>query len=252
MTIPAGTSVLSDPATLVVPDHAVLAVSVYTAANTGRGTGDNEIASYYTATGDHAADTAATSFGDQDGGRLVRHRRRRLHAQRRRDRRLRRLDHRRLQRGRQRLAVLAVGQPREPGRRGRSARRHRQHGHQRQRGDAGPHGLRRVGAASLAARRAEPDRRAADPDDGGDQRPRRQRGARGLDRGRLPDAGPAGAGGRREPPREPADALRRRRGAGQPVRRRLLHPAGHPDPPRLRRVAEGRARSTTRCWTSRR
>ena len=59
---------MSDPATLQVPDGANLAVSVFTSANTGRGTGDSEIGAYYTATGDHAADTAGSSFGIRSTG----------------------------------------------------------------------------------------------------------------------------------------------------------------------------------------
>jgi lysophospholipase L1-like esterase len=68
VTIPPGASVMSDPVALAVPDGAALAVTLYTAANTGRGTGDGEIGAYYTAAGDHAADTDATAFGSRAAG----------------------------------------------------------------------------------------------------------------------------------------------------------------------------------------
>jgi lysophospholipase L1-like esterase len=68
VTIPPGTSVLSDPAALAVPDGATVAVSVYTAGDTGQGTGDNEIGTYYTAAGDHAGDAAADAFGAASAG----------------------------------------------------------------------------------------------------------------------------------------------------------------------------------------
>src|SRR3954463_3246489 len=67
-TIAPGTSVLSDPVALAVSDGASVAVSVFTAGNTGRGTGDNEIGAYYQATGDHAADAAAASYGSRATG----------------------------------------------------------------------------------------------------------------------------------------------------------------------------------------
>jgi lysophospholipase L1-like esterase len=68
VTLPAGASVMSDPVALTVPDGGAVAVSVYTAGDTGRGTGDNEIGAYYTAAGDHAADPAATAFGNRAAG----------------------------------------------------------------------------------------------------------------------------------------------------------------------------------------
>jgi lysophospholipase L1-like esterase len=68
VTIAPGTSVLSDPVALAVPDGASLAVSVFTAGSTGRGTGDGEIGAYYQATGDHAADADATAFGTRSSG----------------------------------------------------------------------------------------------------------------------------------------------------------------------------------------
>ena len=68
VTLAPGSSVLSDPVALAVPDGASVAVSVYTAGTTGRGTGDNEIGAYYQAAGDHAGDTDATSFGARAAG----------------------------------------------------------------------------------------------------------------------------------------------------------------------------------------
>lgn len=62
VTIPVGESVMSDPAALNVYALEHLAVSVYAPVSTGQGTGDGELASYYTASGDHAGDTGGASF----------------------------------------------------------------------------------------------------------------------------------------------------------------------------------------------
>jgi lysophospholipase L1-like esterase len=62
VTIPVGESVMSDPAALHVQALEHLAVSVYARGFTGRGTGDGELANYYTAAGDHAGDTSGGSF----------------------------------------------------------------------------------------------------------------------------------------------------------------------------------------------
>jgi lysophospholipase L1-like esterase len=62
VTIPVGGSVLSDPAALNVDALEHLAVSVYAPGSTGQGTGNGELASYYTAAGDHAGDSSGASF----------------------------------------------------------------------------------------------------------------------------------------------------------------------------------------------
>jgi lysophospholipase L1-like esterase len=62
VTIPVGESVMSDPADLNVNALEHLAVSVYAPGSTGQGTGDGELANYYTAAGDHAGDSGGASF----------------------------------------------------------------------------------------------------------------------------------------------------------------------------------------------
>jgi lysophospholipase L1-like esterase len=62
VTIPVGGSVMSDPAALRVQALEHLAVSVYAQGGTGQGTGDGELANYYTAAGDHAGDPSGASF----------------------------------------------------------------------------------------------------------------------------------------------------------------------------------------------
>lgn len=63
VTIPAGGSVMSDPANLHVLALDHVAVSVYAPTNTGPGTGDGELSTYYTAPDDHTADPGGTAFG---------------------------------------------------------------------------------------------------------------------------------------------------------------------------------------------
>ena len=63
VTIPAGGSVMSDPARLHVQALEHVAVSVYAPTTTGPGTGDGELSTYYTALGDHTADSGSTAFG---------------------------------------------------------------------------------------------------------------------------------------------------------------------------------------------
>jgi lysophospholipase L1-like esterase len=63
VTIPAGGSVLSDPASLHVQALDHVTVSVFAPTSTGPGTGDGELSTYYTAPGDHTADSNGTAFG---------------------------------------------------------------------------------------------------------------------------------------------------------------------------------------------
>ncbi len=68
VTIPAGGSVISDPANLQVQALQDVAVSVYAPTSTGPGTGDGELGAYYTAPGDEAADSSGTGFGASVSG----------------------------------------------------------------------------------------------------------------------------------------------------------------------------------------
>ncbi len=68
VTIPVGRSVLSDPARLHVTALQPVAVSLYAPSSTGPGTGDGELNSYYTASGNHASDPSGSSFGPPDSG----------------------------------------------------------------------------------------------------------------------------------------------------------------------------------------
>jgi lysophospholipase L1-like esterase len=63
VTIPVGQSVMSDPADLTVTALQSLAVSVYAPGSTGQGTGNIELSTYYTATGDHASDADGGAYG---------------------------------------------------------------------------------------------------------------------------------------------------------------------------------------------
>lgn len=68
VTISVGGSVLSDPARLHVVALEDVEVSVYAPDPTGQGTGDGEMSTYYTATGDHASDASSASFGASSSG----------------------------------------------------------------------------------------------------------------------------------------------------------------------------------------
>ncbi len=68
VTVPVGATVMSDPADLQVSALQNVAVSLYAPSSTGQGTGDGELASYYTASGDHAADTSGASYSSSSPG----------------------------------------------------------------------------------------------------------------------------------------------------------------------------------------
>lgn len=68
VTIPVGGSVLSDPALLHVTALAPVAVSLYAPSSTGPGTGDDELSSYYSASGNQASNPSGSSFGPSSSG----------------------------------------------------------------------------------------------------------------------------------------------------------------------------------------